>query len=295
MKRVYLTIAILCAVLTTFTACDNQDHVYEGPSYVLFADTLTVCPVAATGDLFAVDIASTRAYDYDRTFGVEVLQSASNAIEGYHYKIESYSVTIPSGSQTTAVHIRGIYDHIEETDSLGIKLRLVSLDDVEWDLYGIETKVRLQKVCPFVIENFTRYAVVESSFLTQFKPNAKKRLIFTERVAGKENTVLLREMFAKNYDVELTFDTAKWQTPTASLRSGSIIGGTDEFLGSTYVENVLRIENYLTVPSTFNACQNKVRLYSTVYVKDVGLLGNYETVVRWVSDEEAEDILKNGF
>lgn len=32
-----------------------------------------------------------------------------------------------------------------------------------------------------------------------------------------------------------------------------------------------------------------------VYVKDVGLLGAYVTVIRWISDAEAEDILHSGF
>ena len=77
--------------------------------------------------------------------------------------------------------------------------------------------------------------------------------------------------------------------------TGDIIGTTQEFLGSLYNDNMLRITDYTAVPSTIFPCRDTVVLYSMVYVKDVGLLGAYVTVIRWISDAEAEDILHSGF
>lgn len=295
MKRIYLIVAVVVACVGSLTACSNDEQLYNGPSYVLFADTLNICPVVQQGSAYALALSATRSACYDRTFGVEVIQPASNAVEGYHYTIASNTVTIPAGQLAASVDIRGIYEHIAETDSLGIRLRIVALDKVEWPAYGLETNVYLQKICPYVIDDFTGYAVVESSFLKAFKPNAGKRLITTGRIAGEEHSVMLHDLFSDGYDVQLTFDNADQLKPRVGLRTGDIVGTTQEFLGTTYNDNVLRITDYLPIPSTFNACRGKVRLYSIVYVKDVGTLGAFQTDIRWISDSEAEDILNNGF
>lgn len=294
---------ILISAAATFTmllaACDNnfEEQVYKGPSYVMFADTLNICPVFEKDSTYQVMLSATQSADYDRTYGVEVLQDRSNAIEGYHYTIASNTVTIPAGKLSAAVEIKGIYDHIERGDSLNIRMRIASVEPVEWDYYGLETNVRLQKICPFSIDNYTGYAIVESTFLSSFKQNAEEqtRLITTERVEGDPNSVILHDLMADGYDVQVTFDNSDPLNPKASMRTGDIIGTTQEFLFNTVGDNMLRVQDYFGITSTFLPCNDIAIFYHLVYVKDEGNVGVFATAIQWISDEEAQDIIKNGF
>lgn len=290
----YILITVIMTLFVLMTACNNDEQLYDGPTYVMFSDSLNLCPVFEDNSIYEVPLAATKSAPYDRHYGVEVLQTKSNAIEGYHYKLKSNTVTIPAGKLATSVEISGIYENIKNSDSLNIRMRIVSLDNIEWDYYGVETNVRFKKICPFSINNFTGYAVVESSFLNNFS-RVRKRLITTEKAEDDENGVMLRGLMSDGYDVKITFDNSNPFVPEVNMRTGDIIGITQEFLGTTYNDNVLRIKDYSAVPSTFLTCKNTVVLYSIVYVKDVGNLGVFVTVIRWVSDAEAEDIMENGF
>ena len=117
----------------------------------------------------------------------------------------------------------------------------------------------------------------------------------TDRVEGEDNSIMLHDFLCDGYDVKVTLDHSDPMAPSASVHTGDIIGTTQEFLGSLYNDNMLRITDYTAVPSTIFPCRDTVVLYSMVYVKDAGLLGAYVTVIRWISDAEAEDILHSGF
>lgn len=296
MKKLFnILTAVSMVSLMLLAACNNEEQLYDGPDYVIFADTLNVCPVFQEDKAYQVALSATKSAPYDRTFGVEVLHSESNAIDGYHYTLKSNTVTIPAGELAASIEVNGIYENIEENDSLNIRMRLVVKDGLKWDYYGDITNVYLQKICPFSIDNFTRYAVVQSSFLNELKPKETKRLIMTERVEGEENSVMLRDFFTDGYDVKLSFDNSDPLKPVSSVREGDIVGTTQEYLGGIYNDNMIRISDYASVQSTFNTCHNTATLYSLFFVNKVGYIGAYVTVVRWVSDAEAQDILENGF
>lgn len=296
MKQLFnILTAVSMVSLMLLAACNNEEQLYDGPDYVMFADTLNVCPVFQEGKAYQVALSATKSVPYDRAFGVEVLQSESNAIDGYHYILKSNTVIIPAGELAAFIEVNGIYENIEEHDSLNIRMRLVAKDEMKWDYYGDITNVYLQKICPFSIDNFTRYAVVQSSFLNELKPKETKRLIMTERVGGEENSVMLRDLFANGYDVKLSLDNSDPLNPIASVREGDIVGTTQEFLGGIYNDNMIRISDYASVQSTFSTCRNTVTLYSLFFVNKVGYVGAFVTVIHWVTDAEAEDILENGF
>ena len=193
-------IATALLSLALLAACSSEEQTYDGPSYVMFTDSLNVCPVFQENNDYKVALSATKSVPYDRKFGIEILQTESNAIEGYHYSIKSNTVTIPAGELATSVEINGIYENIADDDSLNIRMRIVSLEDVEWPYYGVTANVRLQKMCPFDINNFTRYAVVQSSFLSEFKPySSNKRLIMTDRVEGEDNSIMLHDFLCDGY------------------------------------------------------------------------------------------------
>lgn len=296
MKHLFniLTVVTMASMML-LTACSSEEQLYDGPDYVMFADTMNICPVFEEGKAYQVALSATKAAPYDRTFGVEVLQSESNAIDGYHYTLSTNTVTIPAGKLAASIEVTGIYENIEEKDSLNIRMRLVAKDELKWDYYGDIANVYLQKVCPFNIDNFTRYAVVQSSFLNELKPKETKRLIMTERVEGEENSIMLRDLFTDGYDVKMMLDNSDPLHPKAEVREGDIVGTTQEYLGGIYNDNMIRIADYASVPSTFNTCRNTATLVSLFFVNKVGYVGAYATVIRWISDAEAQDILENGF
>ena len=128
---------------------------YSDAEYVMFADTLAAYPVQKDVDFISIPVVSTVIKDYDRTFGVEIIDKESNAIETLHYRLESNTVTIKAGENRADVRLKGIYDNIEDEDSLVVCLQLVMNKNLEMPLYGPRTKVELVKVCPFDINDFT--------------------------------------------------------------------------------------------------------------------------------------------
>lgn len=86
----------------------------------MFSDTLYSYPVQDTDDYFDVPVSATQVCGYDRTFGVEVVDKNSNAIEGKHYELQSSTITIKAGERAANVKVRGIYKNIDITDSLWV-------------------------------------------------------------------------------------------------------------------------------------------------------------------------------
>lgn len=289
MKRLLIIIGVFVLFAGGFAACDKNEPKYEGPDYAMFADTLTVCPVVETGEATVVEFGVTRAAGHDRTFAVEIIDAGSNAVDGYHYILENPTVTIPAGERAGSVRVRGIYDHVADTDSLGFRLRLVAPEEMNWDLYGIETKVRLQKVCPFILENFTGYAVVRSAFFQLYKPKDQERIITTSVAEGKENTIVLHDFFYDGYDAELVFDNSDILDPRVKIQD-CILGTTQEAFSAIYGDAQLRMTDYKVVPSLFSTCGNYASLFSTIYVKDFGTVGSFQTIIEWISDDEANGI-----
>ena len=164
MKNTVLALLAVVGLVTVMSSCNEEYTTNSGPEYVMFADTLSENLVFVDGESFPVTIAATVATDYDRTFGVEVVDKGSNAIEGLHYRLESNTVTIPAGELVGEVRVKGNYEAFEPTDSVGFKLRLVMPEQLNWDLYAgwNETKVVMYKGCPFELDNFTGWCVLTS-------------------------------------------------------------------------------------------------------------------------------------
>ena len=164
MRRISLYVLILLGAF--FTACQEDNIKVADREYIIFQDTLSFRPVLSDENYsFSVPIASTVACDYDRTIAVEIIDEGSNAVEGRDYRLESNTVTIPSGEYGTSVTVYPQYDRFEDDDTLSFNLKLVMPDQLRWDLYGDETTVSMYKVCPFSLDTFSGWCVVTSLFL----------------------------------------------------------------------------------------------------------------------------------
>lgn len=206
MKRKYTIIYALMALLLIMAGCKEEHTTYKGPNYIMFSDSLYVLPVQNNEEYFDIPVAATQACTYDRTIAVEIIDKESNAIEGLHYTLMENTVTIKAGERVANVRVRGLYDNIAVTDSLGFTLRLVTEKDTQWDMYGTDANIILRKTCPFNIYDFEGYIVLNSTYLYDYTV-VDKRLVRAEVDTEEENTIIVKDYFYDGYDVKLKFTT----------------------------------------------------------------------------------------
>ena len=94
MKKTLYILAVLASVIAS---CYKNTNIYEADEYVMFADTLKIYPVQEDVEYFSIPVVSTVKRNYDRTFGVEIIDAESDAIEKLQYSLKSNTVTIKAG------------------------------------------------------------------------------------------------------------------------------------------------------------------------------------------------------
>ena len=299
MKRTIYTITALLAFLLLAGACVENRNIYDAEEYVMFADTLKVYPVQEDVEYFSVPVVSTVSRDYDRTFGVEIIDKGSDATENLHYRLASNSVTIKAGETRADVLVHGIYDNLDPSSTPTFTLALVMPEALEMPLYGRSTKVGLQKCCPFDINAFTGWCVLSSTFLQSFNPyGSYQRLVRTSLNPDRPNSIICHNWMLKGYDIELDFDDADPLAPTMDLPEGQTMSDEGSFFGQTHGDDRILIRKSNVYPSYFSSCGNYLYVWTQMYVYDLntyfGSVGHFYTVMEWVSDEEADRLRREG-
>lgn len=297
MKQIFKYIAMSFVAAMALNACQERYVTYDGAEYVMFADTLAVYPVMEGADQFSIPVVSTVTRDYDRTFGVEVIDKLSNAIERKHYSLESNTITIKAGETRTDVKVRGHYNNIGEADSLGFALQLVMKDELVMPLYGKQTKAVLMKTGKFDRSKFTGYCVLSSMFLQNYSQNGEyNRLIYTEPHPTLKNTVICRNWLKDGYDVELTFNDEDPLMPIVTM-ARTVAGDQGSFFGTSYGQwgDKLYVRSSNLAQSIFYPLGGYLYIWTEFSVDEYGIVGNFYNVMQWVTDEEAERIMREGF
>lgn len=297
MKQIFKYIAMPFVAAMALNACQERYVQYEGAEYVMFADTLAVYPVMEGADQFSIPVVSTVTRDYDRTFGVEVLDKLSNAIERKHYSLESNTITIKAGETRADVKVRGHYNNIGEADSLGFALQLVMKDELVMPLYGKQTKAVLMKTGKFDRSKFTGYCVLSSMFLQNYSQNGGyNRLIYTEPHPTLKNTVICRNWIKDGYDVELTFNDENPLMPVVTM-ARTVAGDQGSFFGTAYGQwgDKLYVRSSNLAQSIFYPLGGYLYIWTEISVDEYGIVGDFYNVMQWVTDEEAERIKREGF
>ena len=294
-KKIFLGMVASLVMLAGLTSCEEQRTVYDGPLYIMFADTLSVLGVENSEEVFDIHIAATQASDKDRTLAVEVVDKESSAIEGVHYTLESNTVVIKAGELATSVRVRAIYDNLTIDEDPTLVLRLITDDDVQWSLYeGNETKVILRKICPFDINAFTGYAVVTSTFLMDYSIK-DMRLITTEVDPEDSTAVILHDYFYDGYDMKVRFTIEDMLNPLIEM-DDQTMATTGEAFGTIYGDGMLHAYQPSSLVSYYSSCEKFIFQYMTVWVpgmaEGTNTVGTFINAVEWISDDEAR-ILKN--
>lgn len=296
MKHILRYIAIpLLAVFSA--ACQERYVTYDDAEYVMFADTMATYPVQKDVEYFSIPVVSTVVRDYDRTFGVEVIDKGSNAIENHHYRLQSNTVTIKAGETRADVLVHGFYDNIEATDSIGFTLQLVMNDKLEMPLYGRQAKAVLMKSCPFDINSFTGYCVLTSMFLYDYSiTGSYQRLVYTEKHPTEENMIICRNWINDGYDVTMRFNTADPMKPFVTMDPDQVASDEGSFFGTAHGDDKILVTNSALYDSVFYPCGSYLYLWVEVYVENlgvpVGTVGHFYNIMEWISDEEAERLMR---
>ena len=301
MKKLLIGCMAAVAALIAFSGCDQDKVVYSGPNYLMFSDTLYTYAVQETNEIFNVPVSATVPADYDRTFGVEVIDKESNAVEGKHYKILSNTVTIKAGEMSTDVKVQGLYKNIGIADSLGFALRLVIPDTEQWSLYKNEAKVVMQKICPFDIKNFKGYCKVTSSYLSSdyYPKKVDLRLVTSDIVEGKENTIVVHDLYFDGYDMEIKFNRKDVLEPLVEMEE-QICGSTGEAFNTIHGDGKLRLNQPTAYTSFYSTNENFILQYVTMSVNNkdgsyYGTVGTFVNVLEWISEVEAEKLKEQGY
>lgn len=298
MKRFFTGMLLMVVAATAFVGCNPEYTKYDGPMYVMFADTLSTYYVGDKGEAFEVPVVATQTVDYDRNFGIEaVLSDDTDAANGLHYTLESNTITIKAGERVGNVVIEGNYDSLDNTTEDGdapvLKLRIVSSSDTDWELYGVETKVELRKRCPFDVNNFTGYCLVYSLFLADnTEAQEYPRLVKTEAVEGEENTILVKGMLFDGYDIKMKFYPDDPKGPRVELVGTQEIGNTDLTMtfAAPYTDKRIWAETYPGVPSELFICNRYALPVVYLYCAEQGLVAEIEAM-EWLTDAQAEEYL----
>ena len=299
MKQIIRYMTILIAAVSVFSSCHERYITYSDSEYVMFADTMATYPVQKDVEWFSIPVVSTVVKDYDRTFGIEIIDKGNNAIENLHYRLESNTVTIKAGENRADVRVHGYYDNIEATDSLGFELQLVMNSNLVMPGYGKNAKAVLMKSCPFDINSFTGYCVLTSMFLYNYSVTGSyQRLVYTEKHPTQENMIICRNWINDGYDVTMTFNADDPMKPLVTMDRDQVASDEGSFFGTAHGDNKILVTNSAYYDSIFYPCGNYLYIWTEMYVENlgepVGTVGHFYNIMEWISDEEADRLKREG-
>ena len=298
MKR-YRVIQSLVVILGTLllgsmVGCEPERTTYDGPNYIMFSTERHDLGVLDSEEWFEIPITATRTAEHDRNVGVEIIASRSSAIYGLHYTLESTTVTIPAGKHTAMLRLKGYPEAISVADNLSVTLNLVVDEQEVWDEYGTETEVYLHKCCKLDMNAFTGYAVLTSTWAMQYM-NVESLLVKTHLDEEMPNTVVVESMFYEGYDIRITFKNENRLEPLIEMSEPQVVGTTGEAFGTIYGNGKLMMTQPADSGSYYSPCEGFLLQYVTLYVEEVGTVGSYANIIEWISDDEAERIMREGF
>lgn len=283
MKFNILLSLIVLAILGV--SCSPEETTYSDKGYVMFEDSVLLCPVTEnTDETFDVYVSSTVTCDYDRNYAVQILDRKSNAIEGHHYTLESPNIIIKKGERASSIKMRGNYDKLKSRDSLCVTLQLLASDDEKSNLYPNEVNIQLVKCPPLNLNLFTSNIQFFATF--PFSSSETKTFFLkTEKV--NDHRLVLKQPFDDKHDLYLDFDDSDILYPVVTVSEQ--VAFTDVSYTEVYVKSSATTESYVYP----DADDRLIVLYLEFYIPTVGRFGTYRYLIRWV-DQQVIDDYNNG-
>lgn len=289
--KLFFTLTLLCCAL--FIGC-NKDSVAPAKGFYSFASDRCTFGVLDPEEWFEVPITASATHPESRNIGIEVVAAESSAIEGMHYTLESHTVKLAADKAHTAVRLKCNPDAYELGETLTLTLRLAANDKFLDEGSNEVCTVELIKCCPFDRNLFTGYCKVTSTFLMQYT-TSESRLVRSVADEANPDGIIIKDMFYDGYDVALTLRSDNRLNPLVDMPA-TVIGSTGDAFGTIYGDGKLMMkivddERYV---SYYGTCERFVFNYGHIYVDGVGDVGAYLNIVEWLTDDEAERIMREG-
>ena len=274
-------------------SCEKEKPAAE-PALIQFTNATHTFGILNSEEWFEVPIELSRAMEHSTNVGVEVVFAESSAIEDYHFVLESHTLTIDEGKKHAMVRIKGIAEALEANNPVDVKLRLILDNENMTSKSSIETVVTLQRCCEFDINNFSGYAVLTSTWSMAYM-NTNSRLVHTHVDEAEEGVIVIEDMFYEDYDIRVKLFSDDRLNPLATLYGPQVLANTGEAFGTIYGNGKLMMDAPMGSVSYYSTCESFLLLYSVMYVEEVGTVGEYVNILEWISDDEAERIMREGF
>ena len=303
MKEIrYIAYALILFASTLYIGCQRETgESIATECHISFAEESYIFGVVDSEEWFEIPITASGTANADLYFGVEIVASQSSAIQELHYTLESTTLRIPKGKDSASLRIKSNPESIAIGQECVLAVRLV-LDEKNIGQGATECSIMLRHCCPFELQRFEGYAVLTSTWCMQYM-NCNSRLVHTH-VEPENNIVVIEDMLYEGYDIEVELDDSDRLNPVAKLCGTQVLASTGEAFGTIYGDGKLLIaEASEYVSSTtdlsgyvsfYSLCEHFMMLYTVMYVEGVGEVGMFGNIVEWVSDDEAERIMREG-
>ncbi len=303
MREIRYIACIMALIASTLgSGCQKEgEEKITTPCYISFADDSYAFGVVDGEEWFEIPVIASSKVNANLSIGVEVIASASSAIQGEHFTLESTTLPIPKGKDRTSIRIKANPNNIAINEECVLTVRLV-LEEANIGKGATECSIMLRHCCPFDIECFEGYAVLTSTWCMQYM-NCNSRLVHSH-VEPKENIVVIEDMFYEGYDIRIKLDNSDRLNPIAKLCGVQTLASTGDAFGTIYGDGKLLITEASEYKSAtadlsgyvsfYSLCENFLMLYTVMYVEGVGEVGMFGNIVEWISDDEAERIMREG-
>jgi hypothetical protein len=112
-----------------------------------------------------------------------------------------------------------------------------------------------------------------------------------------KNTIICRNWLNDGYDVTLTFDDSDPLLPLVSMEENQVASDQGSFFGTVYGEwgDKLLVTSSPLAQSIFYPLGGYLYIWTQLSVEEFGIVGHFYNVMQWVTDEEAERLMREGF
>lgn len=272
-------LACVCAVSAVSCSDGKSEMLYQGPSFVQFADSAYLVPVTCVDTVFQIPVSVARASRKDRSIAVVTDLRQSNAIEGYHYRLESHNVLIPAGETVGYLRVCGYFGNIESvSDSLCATFRLLVPGDEVSSMYGNSVNVRFQKVLPFCIDDYVGDLRVTCTF-PYSTSSVTSYLVKSEKVDSV--TLRIKSLFDNVRDITVRFRYDPSNPFEQGIDVPEQIAFTDNVYGPV---SMAAVEG---IPSYYLPEDRAFVLYMEAFLAQMGSFGAFYYVFEWVTPDQA--------
>jgi hypothetical protein len=108
------------------------------------------------------------------------------------------------------------------------------------------------------------------------------------------NTIVVEDMYYAGYDIRISFKEENRLEHLIEMEEPQVMGSTGEAFGTIYGNGKLMMMQPADSGSYYSPCEGFMLQYVTIYVEEVGTVGSYVHILEWISDDEAERILREG-